>query len=169
MPYMQRRFVQRPFQPYVPYIQRGGGIFSTIADVAKRYVMPFFTRAAKMTGESFMDAAQSAPIQNVIDHAKKAVTEGIKDASGRILQGENVGQALKTVTNQTKSSIANKLKDEAARVGTALRQKRDASLSSNKSTPAKKPKVTPNRGKKKKKKAYLPKKFRSVNPATSLV
>ena len=167
---MQRRFVQRPFQPSVPYIQRGGGIFSSIADVAKRYVLPFFTKAAKQTGESFLDVGGPDIVKGVIDHAKKAVEDGLRDASGKILQGENVGETIKNVTNKTKDSITDKLKTEASKVGAKLqKRKKEPYLSPAKEPPPKKARSGPAQKKKKRKSTYLAKPFSTLPPGKPII
>ena len=101
----------------MPYIQQGGGIFSSLADMAKRYAMPFFVSAAKTAKSGAVRAIKSDTTKNLVNQAKKAVEDGLYDASGRILEGENVGEAIKQTSSLTKQKIENHVKQEAQKLG----------------------------------------------------
>ena len=109
MSYVQRRFVQRP---YMPYIQRGGGIFSSLGDMAKRYILPFFVTAAKTAKSGALKAVKSNATKNIVKNAKKAVESGIYNASNQILQGQNVGDVIKKTSNATRNKITSNIKQE---------------------------------------------------------
>lgn len=122
---VRKRFVQLPYHAGA-YIQsggaqRGGGFFSALADNAKRFFFPWLTIAGKHAKKAIGNVAKSKVVQEISDHAKQAAKHGIHEVAGQILQGENVGQAIKNVGRATKDSIAKKIKDEAYKAGTNLR------------------------------------------------
>ena len=147
MPYIERRFNQQPFYAG-SYIQRGGGIFSAISDLAKRYVMPFFTRVGKTAISGLTDAAKSDTTKKIVKKAKDAVEQGLYDAGGQILQGENIGTAIKKTSTKAKNKIKNIVQEEAHKMGSSLRKQAE-NLNE---PPAKKAKIEPKTKVKKKKK-----------------
>lgn len=114
MVYIRRRAVQVPYNRGV-FIQRGGGLFSSISDFAVRYARPWFQRAVKTASSSMAKAAKSKTARKIVEHAKNAVQEGLHDAGKQILQGENIAQSLKAATGQTKDRITQNLKHEASK------------------------------------------------------
>lgn len=163
MPYVERRFNQPPFHAGA-YIQRGGGIFSAMSDLAKRYVMPFFTTAGKTAISGLSKAAKSKATKTIVNKAKDAVEQGLYDAGGKILQGENIGNAIKSSSSKTKEKIQDAMQTEAKKVGTNLR-KRAANIDEVPSKKAKKEPKTVSKQKsktKKKKVVNNPVKFKSL-------
>jgi len=112
----------------MPYIQRGGGIFSTIGDVVKRFALPFFVRAAKTAGSGAVKAIKSNAAKSIVREAKNAVADGLIDTTGKILQGHNVGQAIKEGSNQAKNRVTKVAKREANKIGTNLRKRKTLGL-----------------------------------------
>lgn len=114
MSYLRKRAVQVPYNRGV-FIQRGGGLFSSISDFAVRYARPWFQRALKTASSSMSKAAKSKTARNIVKHAKHAVQEGIHDAGKQILQGENIGEVLRSTASTAKKRIQQNLKDEAGK------------------------------------------------------
>ena len=88
----------------------------------------------KTMASSISQAAKSKAAQNLKRKAQDAVTQGLADAGGRILQGENVGQVVKDTANKAKSDVTKAFKTVAFNKGQELRDFASA---------AKKPKLMP--------------------------
>ena len=101
----------------MPYIQRGGGLFSAVGDLAKRFALPWFVRAVKTAQSGATEAIKSEATKNIVKHAKKAVQDGIVNASNQVLQGENVGKALVDSSNKAKDKIVKAVQAEVAGKG----------------------------------------------------
>jgi len=125
MPYLSQRSIQRP---YMPYIQRGGGLMNFLGNMAFRYAVPYLTRAAKTAQSGATEAIKSKATKNIISSAKKAIHEGINDATGKILDGHNIGEVIKSTAQNTKGSITNQIQKEAKKVGQNLRKRKQANL-----------------------------------------
>lgn len=125
MPYLRYRYIQRPYAP-AAYIQRGGGWFSAIADKARTAFMPWLSSLTKTASSAISQAAKSKHMKNITNQAKAAVEDGLRDAGGRILQGDNVGEVIKDSARSTKNRIASAVQKEAYKAGTSLRQNSSA-------------------------------------------
>lgn len=112
MVYLKRRMVQVPYNRGV-FIQRGGGIFSSVSDFAVRYARPWFQRAIKTASSSLSKASKSKAAKDIMNEAASAVKSGIRDAGKQILQGENIAETLKNTAGTAKSKIADSLKRRA--------------------------------------------------------
>ena len=113
MPYIARRLIQRPYQPN-PYIQQGGGFFSSFFDNVKNTVFPWMMRMGKTTASDLGRAAKSKAAQNITSKAKKAVEDSLKEAGAKIVQGHNIGQVIKEGADKTKNKVIQAVKDTAA-------------------------------------------------------
>lgn len=111
--------------PYetMPYIQRGGGIFNTIADVARRFIMPEISRGTKLAAQLGTRALKSKAASNIIDSAKTAVKDGLVHAANQVVAGEHPGKAVQSGANKTAATISSTLKQEAQKVGKQLKRK----------------------------------------------
>ena len=122
MPYVQPRYIQRPYQTLPAYIQRGGGFFSALLDSVKNKFMPWAMSFGKTIGSSLSAAAKSKQAKRLTRKATKAVTESLAEAGGNILQGQKIGEAVKSSAEKTKNKIIKAVQDEAYKKGEELKR-----------------------------------------------
>ena len=119
MPYINRRLVQRPYQP-IAYIQRGGGL-SAFFDGVRNTIFPWLTSFGKTAASALSQASKSKAARRLKRKAQDVISKTLTDAGGRILQGENVGQVIKDSADQTNTGVTKAFKDVAFDQGTELR------------------------------------------------
>ena len=134
----------------MPYIQRGGGLFYSIGDVARRFIMPNLSRATKLAEQIGEKAIKSKAAKNVVESAKSAVTDGLAHAASQVIEGNAPGKAVQQAANKTANTISNTLKKEAKKMGRNLSKRPKPTTNDN--IPLKKAKLTPNKPKKQKQK-----------------
>ena len=96
-----------------PYIQRGRGLFNVLGNWATRYAVPWFSRATKLAQSTLGDVVKSKAMKNIVNKAKSAAVEGVKQASNQVLDGTPVGEALGQSVKSTGNKIKQVMKSEA--------------------------------------------------------
>jgi len=172
MSYFKTKHVQEPF---VPYIQRGGGMWanisskrqhggnffgdigikaieslgpeigtalgklnyegvlpavaktafpeiSALSDFATRSVTPWLARLSKTASSGATKKSKAKATNDIIDHAKQAVQEGLSTAANKISQGGDVGSIVKTTADETKKKISNTIVQQVSN----LKRKNDS-------------------------------------------